>query len=690
MKMHTSRIFPGCIALLGLVTATVGLWGQGARPSRNRIPLAEDWSNRHLIFSSPKSAQQEYQLKQQYRYWQQWFRRNARVQMSAADKAAFQFAQPQGQEDGMPGAPSQQQRPWAIYGVRLLLAALFLLALALSMKETRRRRLAFVTALGLVAAFLAVQIGCGFAGNSSAPQPVTTRSLQRDWSSPLTAGASVGETMFPAKFTFDITAAPSCTNDFVVFTTGLAGTGTTADIVAYNQLYSGAGGICGAGGPSVLWAYQTTSAAGRTVTSPVLSIDGTQVTYVEGTGGTGVLHILRPTTGGTPTAPATPTSVTNVAATYVTCKATPANSCLLNLSFSSGDDSFSAPFYDYGSDVLFVGDNSGSLHKFTGVFNGTPAEAGAPWPVTVNSTHPLTGPVKDDTSGNVYVNDVDGTLWYVREAGSLVGTCGVGTPPCLGSTSVVLSNFAPLPPPHQNITDPPIVDSAQGRVFAFTGHSSAFTLAGPFRGANVYQADTALSSFIQLDLGVGDSWTLHSGDFDNAYVTSVATGHLYVCANSGPNDNSGGTGSGSGADADNHPTLKRITFNSSGTMNAVDAGTLTLTTATSACSPVTEILNGATDWTFMSVQANGTSCSGNGCVVSVSVPTGLPFTFPSAVSAALPEPGGASGIVVDNVSAAGQASSIYFTILANSTNSLTCNGTSGVGCAVKATQSGLQ
>jgi hypothetical protein len=46
--------------------------------------------------------------------------------------------------------------------------------------------------------------------------------------------------------------------------------------------------------------------------------------------------------------------------------------------------------------------------------------------------------------------------------------------------------------------------------------------------------------------------------------------------------------------------------------------------------------------------------------------------------------------VVDNVSSSGQASSIYFTTLANSTTSLTCNGASGVGCAVKATQSGLQ
>ena len=49
--------------------------------------------------------------------------------------------------------------------------------------------------------------------------------------------------------------------------------------------------------------------------------------------------------------------------------------------------------------------------------------------------------------------------------------------------------------------------------------------------------------------------------------------------------------------------------------------------------------------------------------------------------------GGTSGIVVDNDSTAGQASSIYFGTLATST---TVCGSSAVFCAVKLTQSGLQ
>jgi hypothetical protein len=724
--MGTSRLFQGVLALFALVTATMLLWGQNPSPPHNRIPLAEDWSSRHVIYSSTTNAQRDYQIKQQYRYWNQWFRRNARVQMQASDKSSVQFLQPQDQKDaalaffGGPNrdngdrgasnpaeagsstltaiakmARSVVRRPWTIYGVRVLFASLFLLALALSVKETRRRRIAIGFVLGLVAAFIGLQMGC--AGNTvSTPQPQVAQSLQRDWQTSLTAGGLVGEEMFPAKFTFDINAAPSCTNDFVVFTTGLSAGATVVDIIAYNQLYTGAGGIC-VGGPSVLWAYQTTSNGGNTVTSPVLSRGGTQVAFMEGTGGTGVLHILRPGTGaqGTLASPVTVTPSATAAA-YITCKATPSNACLFNIPF----DSLSSPFVDYGADVIYVGDNGGNLHKFTGVFNGSPAEAGAPWPIAVHSGEFLLGPVKDDTSGNIFVTDAGnagtGNLSYVREAGSTVGTCGAGSPPCLGSTTVTLStNPAPPPPPPNLVSDSPIVDSATQRVFAFTGHQSAFgsNTTPPARGANVFQTDTALTSnpSSPFSVGQGDRTNLHTGAFDSAYFSSVANGHLYVCGNSGAN-----LGSGSGAPGDNQPTLKRVSFDASGNITGVDAGTFTLTplspppTGFTTCSPVTEINNGGTDRMFMSVQALGPGgCGGNGCIMSVIIPTASPFTFPSAIQALLPEPGGTSGIVIDNVSSAGQASSLYFTILANSTGGLTCSGVANVGCAVKATQAGL-
>ncbi len=60
------------------------------------------------------------------------------------------------------------------------------------------------------------------------------------------------------------------------------------------------------------------------------------------------------------------------------------------------------------------------------------------------------------------------------------------------------------------------------------------------------------------------------------------------------------------------------------------------------------------------------------------------------VNSSLGEPGGSSGIILDNVSTAAQASSIYFSPLAFVTSG-TPNGNCGVnvGCAVKATQAEL-
>jgi hypothetical protein len=90
------------------------------------------------------------------------------------------------------------------------------------------------------------------------------------------------------------------------------------------------------------------------------------------------------------------------------------------------------------------------------------------------------------------------------------------------------------------------------------------------------------------------------------------------------------------------------------------------------------------DQLFFGVQ-NGCLASGGGtggCIMSFDITTG----FPSASSAARPEAGGTSGIVVDNISAAAQASNIYFTTLSDTTCG---DSVSGGGCAVKLTQTGL-
>jgi hypothetical protein len=230
------------------------------------------------------------------------------------------------------------------------------------------------------------------------------------------------------------------------------------------------------------------------------------------------------------------------------------------------------------------------------------------------------------------------------------------------------------------------VDSTTGKVFIFMGNVGA--------NAAVVQSDITLAASVSAPLGTGTGHHLHSGAFDNGYLTgNGSAGRLYMCGSSGTSA----------------PTIQRIGFtntgrvpaspfaNPVGTMNAAeDAGvglTLAVATASAECAPVTELFNASApaasqDQIFFGVNGSGsgTNCGGAGCVMSVNV-TGIPATLSIANSIA--EINGPSGIVVDNVSGVAQASSLYFSNQGNSTAGVPCGATAGVGCAVKVTQAGL-
>jgi hypothetical protein len=482
----------------------------------------------------------------------------------------------------------------------------------------------------------------------------------------------------------------------------LAGGVGTGNIVAFNQLYStqgGVGGFCNQNGPSVYWSYFT--GAGQALTSVVLSFDGTKIAFVENAAGGATLRILKWKAGegagaGYPLAPTTTLSAGQSWA--ANCPA--ANSCISGIAFNgASQDTGSAPFYNYALDILYVGDDKGVLHKFTGVFLGTPAEVTAGgWPITVHAGAILTGPVFDSTSNNIFVADHSGQLSFVKEVGSVTGACAAGSPPCLGSVSQALTG---------SIVDPPIVDGTTGRVLVFDGTEGT-------NEGSVFQFDTALTVASKITVGIGGNKTtppanlpfdvLHSGTFDDAYFSvGPASGHLYTC--------------GKDPGFNNRPAIYQLTFNASGVLSAA-AGTplVNLTTTFSligdACSPVTELKNGATDQIFFSFATNAnpppapgtaTGCTGlvggggPGCVVSIALGGAWPpaatthgVAVPSNVNvAAQSGSGGTSAIVVDNVGAGAQESNLYYTYQTNSTAAVPCNGTTGVGCAVKVTQAGL-
>jgi len=621
MISRIARVGGLSVICLALGAAMLLTGKQIPASSHNRVPLVQDWSHQHMIFSRPSSLIQNLKVQRQTRYVEQVLRRNPTF-----------LPPPIPRNPGF--LPPINRGP--VFGRPPIV-------------------------------------------NPHVVVRQTENQLHADWQV-LMPGANytMGDGVYPAKYTFDTTSA-NCANDFAVFTTSQAGGSTTTTIYALNELYQT---TCTAGPvPSVLWAYHVqTGVGGKSASSPVVSYDGTQIVWVEGGSGTATLHFLKPYTGGAGTAgslavPATPTA-SGSAADYRACTPTSVNEgCLYSISFANGADDTgasgaitpSSPYYEYAYDLLFVGDDSGALHEFTGIFDGSPAEVtSSGWPVTVHSGVALTSPVYDDTSGNVFVGDSGGQLSYV----AVTPITFAGT---LGTSNWQIGT---------SITDGPIVDGTSGEVFVFAQSAS---------GAVVGEDNTTLSSGANrtgpVVVGSGTAHKFHTGDFDNNYYTSdtgagAATGNLYVC----------------GYTAANIPALYQIGV-SGGTISAsAPTEELLAATASTPCSAVTEFYNPnsqtnfpglvTTDSLFFSVQASGetgTFCVGNGCVYAVSL-SGSTATLTGAFNAS----GGTSGIVVDNYSTSTGASNLYYSWLGNSSATYPCvSDTSGKGCTVQVSQGGL-
>jgi hypothetical protein len=168
-------------------------------------------------------------------------------------------------------------------------------------------------------------------------------------------------------------------------------------------------------------------------------------------------------------------------------------------------------------------------------------------------------------------------------------------------------------------------------------------------------------------LGAGATVNVHSGTFNDAYYSS-ATNNIgttsewfaYVCGPGGPSSKK--------------PRLYRVGFNTSRLMNTTaDPNSIQVSLKPGEeCTPVTEFLNGV-DRIFFGLPSTG-------LIASYDISSS---TTPSLI-AQVNETGGSSSIIVDNVSTFAQASSVYFSTLATSSN---CGNNY---CAVKLTQATLQ
>jgi hypothetical protein len=426
-----------------------------------------------------------------------------------------------------------------------------------------------------------------------------------DWGEYMGIGATVGAGNFPAKYSFSVTTA-NCASaaqpDFVVFNTSLAASGTQPSIIAYDNLYSGCAGF--GTDPNTYWAYDTRVAgvAARVKTSPVLSLDGSQIAFVQTNGNPGTaakLVLLKwAANNGAMGATVAPTNVT-VAANYPMCTAP----CMFAINLTNGGgtattDITSSIYYDYTSDTAWVGDAAGLLHKFTPFFKGAPTEIRtAPWPVQANTVaaSALSSPVYDYISGNIFVGDAGG---YLSRVNNTTGANATSAQLDFGTNGIVSY---------------PALDVYSGLVYAFASNDNSTACTGAAPCAGVFQFTTTFtagSSGTETQVGTSKAAPnpLYAGAFDLQYYTSGnSTGNLYVCGNTGAN-----------------PTLYQIPV-TAGVMQATSNAMSTLTTngSTAGCSTVTDVQNpnltgGAEERIFVSAKNNGrpTACATRGCLIS--------------------------------------------------------------------------
>jgi hypothetical protein len=378
---------------------------------------------------------------------------------------------------------------------------------------------------------------------------------------------------------------------------------------------------------------------------------------------------------------------------------------MTTITFSgSPADTQSSPFYDFtpGSDTIYVGDDTGHVQKFTGVFDGTPAIAPAPWPVLAASVK-LSSPVFDPGTGNVFVatsyqqsNNSGARLTAICATAACTGVnngnvnptvIGTTTPSdVLGPTQTSAAACHGSGPTAGSSgdgfdlrLDAPLVDSVAGKVYAFLGNDGNGETAviqfsstvGNAMGQFAFHTCGSESTIGAAATTVGIP--VFAGGFDNLYLNSSGsspTGNIYVCGNTS-------------ADA----TLYQVRI----TANAIAAaGTSVLavssgSAANTTCSPVTEIDSGGSDLVFLSVESHASAAAtvncpsgGGGCLMSFSVPTTIVGALPTHTTAAIGSSGGSSGIVVDNTVAPGSlhTSQVYYSTLTGAT-------------AIQASQAGL-
>jgi hypothetical protein len=511
-------------------------------------------------------------------------------------------------------------------------------------------------------------------GRLTVPLRPRTTNTKIDWAVSLGPlfGMAIGES--PAKYSFNPSAAPTCTvgavvGDYIVLSLKAAPkVGSQANLVGITNLYSGSNptGYCGST-PTFLFSYAI--GTGGSLLSPVISLDGKKIAWIENSSANrAILHVTtwaanqgtNATTGAVaigscPTVGSCDFAIDYTNSAYTGCTASP------NINTNS------EIYVDYGSDSAYLGADNGILYHIKTIFTGAPTFDYC-IPVNASAGTALSGAVYDPlmSPAEVFIADSKKLYAFTFNAGFTLKatyTYGAGT-----------------------LTGPgPVLDAFNNFIYAF----SAKDVATPTPHTSVTQVPTSLAAGSGVAVPLGPASTnaypiLFYGAFDNNYFTfgpKNAKSTLYSC--------------GTDATTTTAQDLFAVNFNTTtGIVNTtpvmsadknVDPGSLNGT-----CSPITEFYDGTTDRIFVGMGQHSATTGAN-VVQMWNVTTQLNNPADTFAAQATGYLGGASGLVVDNAANTGtypQAASVYFSTLATSASSTICGANNY--CAVKLTQSALK
>jgi hypothetical protein len=418
--------------------------------------------------------------------------------------------------------------------------------------------------------------------------------MHHDWSVLLGAsGATVGAGNYPAKYSFSISATPLCGNagtpDYAVYNTSLAGSSTQASIVAYDNLYASCSGQV----PSDYWAFNT---GGAVVTSVVLSLDGSQLVFVQ-TPASGSAQLVLLKWAATPTGHTLTSGSTNITSgskaftvtsglsyldvgAQISGTGIPAGDTIATWTSATAGTLYTAATGNGTSgETLTITADAGSPDTLTAVSNGSYSGCTAPCMTTLTFsgsgtvTDTLSSPYVDYSNNIVYVGDSSGHLhkfinifngatpaevtsapWpvavsaniltspvhdpssgniYVADSGGFLYAYNASGTKVMDSSQLAINAGG--------IVQGPLVDSSTGKVYAFVGRDGSTALTSACGAGSYGSGCSSVFQFSTSNTSTGNTGTICSQYGTTSYPTSWTTGtncgseKIFGEQNGGPN-----------------------------------------------------------------------------------------------------------------------------------------------------------